>query len=99
MRRFSEIKLNVFQLNILLNEEEKAAYDHIVQEGTYCVHCKEMCEEGVDVKENFLNEMNDILIKGKCKKCNGRVSRFIEYGEFDEFREKALRFRKSIGAE
>ncbi|WP_282124952.1 hypothetical protein [Marinifilum flexuosum] len=99
MSKFKEIKLNQFQLNVLLDEEEKAAYDYIVQEGTYCVHCKEMCTKGVDVKENFLNDMNDILIKGTCKICNGRVSRFIEYGEFDDFREKALRFRISIGAE
>ncbi|WP_421919281.1 hypothetical protein [Marinifilum sp.] len=99
MNKNHEIKLNQFQLNVLLDEQEKAAYDYIVQEGTYCVHCKEMCSKGVDVKENVLNEMNDILIKGICKKCKGRVSRFIEYGEFDEFREKALRFRKSIGAE
>ena len=99
MSKLKEIKLNRFQLNVLLDEEEMAAYNYIVQEGTYCVHCKEMCKKGVDVKENFLNDMNDILIKGTCKKCKGRVSRFIEYGEFDEFREKALHFRKSIGAE
>jgi hypothetical protein len=99
MDKLKEIKLNRFQLNILLDEEEKAAYDYIIQGGTYCVHCKEMCEKGVDVRDNILNEMNDILIKGICKKCNGRVSRFIEYGEFEEFRVKALKFRKSIGAE
>jgi len=99
MEKMKEIELNQFQLNVLLDEEEKAAYNYIVQEGTFCVHCKDMCTKGVDVKENFLNDMNDILIKGKCKKCSGNVSRFIEYGEFEEFRIKAAKFRKSIGAE
>lgn len=95
--KLKEISLNRFQLNILLNEEEKEAYQYIVQEGTYCVHCKEICSQGVDVKENYLNEMNDVLIKGKCKKCLGSVSRFIEYGEFEDFFERANNFRKSIG--
>ena len=90
MNKLKEIYLNQFQLNILLDEEEKEAYRFIVQEGTYCVHCKDVCSEGVEVRE-------DILIKGVCKKCEGHVSRFIEYGEFEDFVERANSFRKAIG--
>lgn len=97
MDSLKEIYLNQFQLNILLNEEEKEAYRYIVQEGTYCVHCKDVCIEGVEVRENILNDMNDILIKGVCKKCGGHVSRFIEYGEFEDFVKRANLFRKAIG--
>lgn len=97
MNRLKEINLNQFQLNILLDEEEKEAYKYIVQEATYCVHCKDMCINGVDVKESILNDMNDILIKGTCKKCNGKVSRFIEYGEFEDFVERANSLREAIG--
>lgn len=97
MNKLKEIHLNQFQLNILLDEEEKEAYRYIVQEGTYCVHCKDVCTEGVEVRENILNDMNDILIKGVCKKCEGYVSRFIEYGEFGDFVERANSFRKAIG--
>ncbi len=97
MDKLKEIYLNQFQLNILLDEEEKEAYRFIVQEGTYCVHCKDVCCEGVEVRENILNDMNDILIKGVCKKCEGYVSRFIEYGEFEDFVERANSFREAIG--
>lgn len=97
MLELKEINLNRFQLHVLLNEEEMEAYRYIVQEGTYCVHCKAVCVDGVDVKENILNGTNDILIRGICNKCKGNVSRFIEYGEFEDFVERANSFRKAIG--
>ena len=92
-----EIKLNQFQLNILLNQEEKEDYQYILNLGIYCVRCEEMCPKGVEVIDNILNSMNDILIKGRCKKCGKTVKRFIEFGEDREFYERAQAFRKSIG--
>lgn len=96
MAKLKEIKLNQFQLNVLLNEKEKKDYDFLLNKGVVCMTCSGICEEGVEVHEIMLNGMNDIVITGSCKKCKGRVARVMEFGEDPEFYEQAVKFRKSI---
>jgi len=97
MKKLKEIKLNDFQLNVLLNEQEQEEYKFLLQDNVYCPHCKEVCEDGIEVTENILNWLNDILVKGKCRKCGKEVNRFIELGEDKEFFDRANAFRRSIG--
>lgn len=43
----------------------------------------------------FLNELNDIILEGKCKKCGEPVSRYIETGEDEEANERAESIKKN----
>jgi DNA polymerase II large subunit len=36
------------------------------------------------------------MVKGTCKECQGKVTRIIEFGEDQDFFNKANNFRKSI---
>jgi hypothetical protein len=94
-----EIKLNQFQLNVLLSEEDKEEYEYIIEEEIFCMKCDENCSQGVEIKEHFLNTMNDLLLKGTCKKCGTAFSHFIDFGEDPDFFKRAVAFRKSIGKE
>jgi len=96
MTKLTDIKINRFQLNVLLNDEHKKVFNVILQQGVFCSTCGGNCSKGVEVREIFLNSLNDIMIRGNCNACNGKVTRIMEFGEDKEFFEKANKFRKSI---
>lgn len=91
-----EQEINSFQLNILLNERQKEIYKMVTDTNVFCMTCGGVCEEGIKIDSIFLNELNDILVKGTCNKCGGNVARTLEFGEDEEFFIKANKLRKSI---
>jgi len=96
MKRPTEIKINRFQLNVLLSDEQKEGFDYVVNENVYCGNCGGACKQGVEIKDIYLDSLNDIRIEGTCKKCKGKVARILEFGENKEFYQNAMSFRKSI---
>ncbi len=96
MKKFKDIKINHFQLNVLLDEEQKNGFNLLLERGVYCPHCGDMCSKGIELKEIFLDSMNDIRIEGICNVCGGAVARIMEFGEDKEFFQKAIDFRKSL---
>lgn len=97
MNKPHEIQLNQFQLNILLNEEQKQDYTFLLEKGVYCKQCEGIADKGIVVEEVFLTNLNDIKVCGTCKVCSGKVARIMEFGEDRAFYEKADDFRKAIG--
>jgi len=96
MSRPPEIPINQFQLAILLNDEQKVGYKFMLDMGVFCDHCGGRAENGIVVEEIFLTNLNDIMVRGTCKVCNGKVARIMEFGEDNTFYEKAMKFRKDI---
>lgn len=97
MENQPEIKLNAFQINVLLNDEEKETLEFMLDNNNvFCSTCLSSCKKGVDNKEYILDSRNDIMIEGNCKVCNGNVCRIIEFGENPDFNKKANDFRKSV---
>lgn len=96
MKRPPEIKINLFQLNVLLNDKQKDFFDTVLAGNVFCANCGGTCKNGITVKEIFLTNLNDIHVEGTCNTCNGKVARMIEFGENKEFYDKAMDFRKSI---
>jgi hypothetical protein len=96
MKRPKEIRINKFQLNILLNYKQKKSLDFIVNHNVYCSTCRGICEKGIEIKEYVLDSLNDIMIVGNCKVCNGKVARIMEFGEDEDFYKRANDFRNSL---
>lgn len=96
MKKLPELKINQFQLAVLLDEEEKYFYHLVIDNNVYCSRCRGAAKNGVEVKEMFLTDLNDIRVRGSCQKCGGEVARIFEFGEKKEFQQKATRFRESI---
>lgn len=97
MTRPSEIPINRFQLAILLNEKEKQDFQFLINEGVICVHCDGIAKNGIVVTETYLTPLNDIMVRGTCNVCGGKVTRIMEFGEDKAFYKKANDFRKAIG--
>ena len=96
MAQLKKMQINRFQLHLLVNDEEKEAFDYLADHGVFCSTCGEICPEGVLINKLYLNSFNDIVLEGNCKHCKGRVTRIMEFGEDRDFFNKACDFRKSI---
>lgn len=52
----------------------------------YCANCLESKYDSTIVSyEIFLNDLNDIILKGLCAKCGGKIGRYVETGEVAEY--------------
>ena len=96
MKRPPEIKLNKFQLALLLNNDQKGFYNEVLADNVFCSNCGGIALKGIEIEEIFLTDLNDILVRGTCKVCNGKVARVFEFGEDKAFYNKANDFRKAI---
>jgi hypothetical protein len=96
MKRPPEIQINQFQLACLLDEEQMGFYKEVLADNVFCGHCGGVASKGIVVQEIFLTDLNDILVRGTCKVCNGKVARILEFGKDKAFYEKANDFRNSI---
>ncbi|MDD2589729.1 MAG: hypothetical protein PHV89_08210 [Fermentimonas sp.] len=96
MSRQSGIKINQFQLAVLLDESDKEFFKSIVSNNVYCLHCRGFAQKGIDIEEIYLTKFNDVMVYGKCKVCNGEVGRLFEFGKENEFSIRANKLRKSI---
>ena len=97
MRHLPEIKINSFQLAVLLDEVEKHFYNFVIDNLVFCAHCREIANEGVEVTEVCLTAMNDVRVRGRCRKCHNEVTRLFVFGGDEKFYERACRLRESIG--
>jgi hypothetical protein len=96
MKSSIEIPINQFQLAVLLNDEQKQIYKYMLDEGVFCSQCCDFAAKGIEVKEIYLTNLNDIKVRGTCNVCNGKVARIMEFGEDKAFYQKANDFRKTI---
>lgn len=96
MSRLPEIQINRFQLAILLNDEQMQVYKLMLEKGVFCRQCEGAAPKGILVKEIWLSNLNDIIVRGTCKVCNGNVSRIMEFGEDKAFYKNANNFRKGL---
>jgi hypothetical protein len=94
----SEIKINQFQLALLLDESDKDFFKCSIAHNVYCLNCRDVAKNGIDITELYLTEFNDNRVHGRCKICNCEVRRLFEFGEEDKFNNKAKKLRKSIQA-
>lgn len=94
MKERKTIKINDFQLPTLLNEEELKGF-RILQNNSYCYSC--MGEMALsNVQAILLNDLNDIEVQGTCLVCGGKMARYMEFGEDQDFSNRAESFRKHL---
>jgi len=84
MYRDELIKINKEDLIFIVGEE----YDELVfiaKFNSFCRNCMGRFEvEMVDYKI-YINHLNDIVFKGKCKTCKKKLIRIIELGENSKY--------------
>lgn len=95
MIRNSSIEISKQEAIILFDESEEI-YNRLIK-NVFCPNCQGSMGDKVTEIINykiFLENSNDVIIKGKCKKCQNQVSRFIETGENPKIIEKVHQILK-----
>lgn len=85
-----DLPLNQWELRLMLGEEWEY-FSHILQ-NFYC-SCGEIGRELVDYKV-FLDNHNDIILRGSCSICDSPAARTISTSEVEENVIVAKRIRK-----
>jgi hypothetical protein len=78
----NEIKIDQDDIRIIFGDE----IDHFntILNTVYCTHCGGSYDISIVNYTAYLNKLNDIILKGECKTCSGKVGRYLETGESEE---------------
>ncbi|RZT97410.1 hypothetical protein EV201_2080 [Ancylomarina subtilis] len=93
MPQDEEIELASQQFENLLNEEQKEAFNYLLNHTVFCPSCSNICPDGVVNVIPVLTDADEVLMKGKCAKCGSGVTRLMLLEEDAGFadRVKAIR--------
>lgn len=86
-----KITLNVFEFKYIMGD----SWEHLdlILGNIFC-DCPSEVKKLIDYKIS-LNDMNDIVLKGKCSFCMEPAARYIETGESEESFKIANKVRKN----
>ncbi|WP_025146273.1 hypothetical protein [Pedobacter jeongneungensis] len=87
-----EIEIEDYDIEIIMMEQ----YEHlnIILENSYCTTCKKTST--ITNYKSYLNNLNDIILRGFCLKCGGPVNRYIETGENLQSAEVAVHIKNVL---
>ena len=93
----TKIKIEISKSNLasILGEDfdgfEKNIINHV-----YCVSCKSSYNSTIVNYRVFLNDLNDVILEGFCKKCNHPVNRYVETGEVAKYQKRISEIKKLL---
>ncbi len=61
-----------------------------------CNHCSVIGPiKYMKIEKYCLNDLNDVIVEGKCSNCGGRIARYFETGENEESRKIAMKIKEN----
>jgi hypothetical protein len=61
----------------------------------HCANCPESKYDSTIVNyEIFLNDLNDVILRGFCAKCGGKIGRYSETGEVEKYLPRIKKIKK-----
>lgn len=66
----------------------------IAQKTVFCHHCFAKNHKSAEmvVEHYFVNDLNDVILQGKCDVCGHPVGRYIESGEIPSMAKRAKEY-------
>jgi len=62
----------------------------------YCSDCDSNYNSTIVNYRIFINDLNDIILEGFCKKCTHRVARYVETGENQRYVQKISKILSTL---
>ena len=94
---YQKIKIEISKSNLTsilgkdFDDFEKNIINHV-----YCVNCNSSYNSTIVNYSIFLNDLDDVLLEGFCKKCNHPVNRYVETGEVAKYQKKIAKVKKIL---
>lgn len=86
-----EREINEKQLEFILGEDRQSFYDKITP-SCFCSCEPEGTRSIVDYRI-YLNDLNDLVLRGRCGSCGCLMNRYVETGENEEYLKKIEKLR------
>jgi DNA polymerase II large subunit len=78
----NEIKINSDDIQVIFGGDIE--HFNKILDTVYCTKCGGSYDKTIVNYTAYLTKLNDIVLKGECKTCSGKVARYIETGESEE---------------
>lgn len=95
MSNKSQMKIVKTDLTTIYGEDFHFFEEKIIP-NCYCGKCNSPYESTIVNYEIFLNDFNDIVLKGYCEKCKNPINRYLETGQVDEYQERIKKIRQNL---
>lgn len=89
-----QIKISLADLKTIYGDDYKTFEEKIIH-NVFCPHGGQLTTTIVDYQA-YLNELDDVILKGRCIKCGKQVARYIETGEVEKYRGRVQEIRKNL---
>ena len=90
-----EIPISLFEVKNLMGDKFQV-FESITSNNIFCANCtRDKGVVGMNIHKIYLSNLNDVIARGTCKECGGKVARVMETGEDSDFYERAMAFRKA----
>ncbi len=90
-----EILISLSEVKMLMKDKFEF-FKSITSNNILCMNCMEdKGAVGMNIEKIFLSNLNDVIARGTCKECGGKVARILETGEDADFYERVMAFRKA----
>ncbi len=93
MSNKKEIEISEEDLKIIHGNDYELFRQKIIP-NCYCVKCNSHYQSTIVNYKIFLNDLNDIILKGFCEICGRPVNRYVETGEVEEYKERINKVRR-----
>lgn len=90
-----ELKITEEDLKFIYGDDYGLFQSRILS-NCYCKGCPESEYDSTIVNyEIFLNDLNDVVLRGYCAKCGGKIGRYSETGEVKEYLSRIKKLKKN----
>lgn len=90
-----EVEIAKADLRLILGDDF-AFFEQKIVPNCYCYSCNGPYNSTITSYTIYLNDLNDIILKGFCEKCGGPVNRYMETGEVDKYQEAIIKIRRKF---
>lgn len=94
MTKHKQIKITEKDLKFIYGNDYEFFQSKILS-NCFCAVCPESKHNSTIINYDiFVNDLNDIILQGFCAKCGGKIGRYLETGEAEEYLPKIEKVRK-----
>lgn len=90
----NQIKISQAELKTIYGDDYSMFEEKIIP-NVFCPHGNELTTTIVDY-QIYINELDDVTLKGKCVKCGKPVARYLETGTVEKYKRRAQRVKKNL---
>lgn len=90
-----EIEIPKEDFKLILGDDF-AFFEEKVVPNCYCSNCKSPYSSTITNYTIFINDLNDVILKGFCKKCGNPVNRYMETGEVDKYQDAITTVKRKL---